>query len=113
MADDPDPKRMQALEARITAARKSQRGPGRSQMAVKATNASNAWRMVIELVTGMVMGFGIGYGLDWVLGTLPIFLVIFSLLGFAAGVRVMMETAQSAQRMAAKGHGPEEDVNGD
>ena len=53
-----------------------------------------AWRMVIELVTGMGVGFGIGYGLDYAFGTLPIFLVIFCLMGFAAGVRVMIQTAQ-------------------
>ena len=53
-----------------------------------------AWRMVIELVTGMVLGLAIGFGLDFVFGTRPIFLVIFALFGFAAGIRVMMGTAK-------------------
>ena len=45
------------------------------------SQAHLAWRMVIELVTGIVIGFGIGYGLDSLFGTLPIFLVVFVLLG--------------------------------
>lgn len=53
--------------------------------------------MVIELVAGILIGFAIGYGLDAVLGTMPIFLVVFILLGFAAGVRVMMRTATEFQ----------------
>lgn len=58
-----------------------------------------AWRMVIELVAGIAIGFGIGYGLDWLFGTLPIFLILFIGFGFVAGVRTMMRTAQEVQKM--------------
>ena len=51
-----------------------------------------------ELVVGMLMGLGLGYGLDYLFGTLPIFLIIFTLLGFAAGVRTMMRSAEEVQR---------------
>lgn len=96
MSDTPDPRKLQELEARLAAARKAQEPePPRAHL---HSNAGAAWRMVIELVTGLVMGFGIGYGLDSLLGTLPWFLVIFTLLGFAAGVRVMIQTATEAQR---------------
>lgn len=100
MAEEPDAARLRALEARIekakrTDGRKSPRsGPGFSQGEV-------AWRMVIELVSGMVLGLGLGYGLDVLMGTLPLFLVIFSLLGFAAGVRVMLGTARDMEKMKA------------
>ena len=57
--------------------------------------------MVIELATGMVLGLGIGYGLDVLFGTLPIFLVIFSLLGFAAGIKTMLGTARELGEKAA------------
>jgi ATP synthase protein I len=58
--------------------------------------------MVIELATGIMLGSGIGYGLDVLFGTLPIFLVIFSLVGFAAGIRTMLGTARElAQKTAA------------
>lgn len=92
MSDDPDPDRLRALEARIAQVKgvpkeRTEAGKGFSQGEV-------GWRMVIELVTGMLLGLSIGYGLDWVFGTLPIFLVIFAMLGFAAGVRTMLGTAR-------------------
>lgn len=98
-ADAPD--RLKALEKRLDAANAKQDEPeGPAHHA--HTEVGAAWRMVIELVTGMGVGFAIGYGLDYVFGTLPIFLVIFCLLGFAAGVRVMMQTAQEYQREEEK-----------
>lgn len=62
-----------------------------------------AWRMVIELVTGLGVGFGIGYGLDVLFGAMPLFLVLFVLLGFAAGVRVMLGTARELGRAPGQG----------
>ena len=56
-----------------------------------------AWRMVIELCAGLGIGFGIGYSLDWFLGTLPIFMVLFVMLGLAAGVKTMLRSAQEIQ----------------
>ena len=53
--------------------------------------------MVIELVSGLMIGFGIGYGLDHLLGTIPIFLVLFTILGLAAGVKTMLRSAQEIQ----------------
>ena len=38
-----------------------------------------------------------GYGLDVLFGTLPIFLVLFTLLGLAAGVKTMLRSAQEIQ----------------
>ena len=64
-----------------------------SQRARQVNQSSIAYRMMVELVVGMVFGIGIGYGLDFLFNTFPIFLVIFSLLGFAAGIRVMLQTA--------------------
>ena len=61
--------------------------------------ANMAWRMAIEVVAGIVIGFGIGYGLDRLFGTLPVFLILFIGLGFVAGVRTMMRTAQEVQKM--------------
>ena len=55
---------------------------------------NDGWRMIIELVTGMLLGVSLGLGLDYMIGSKPIFLIIFSLLGFMAGVRTMMATAK-------------------
>ena len=55
---------------------------------------NDGWRMVIELVTGMVLGVSLGIALDYLVGSEPIFLIIFSLLGFMAGVKTMIATAK-------------------
>ena len=55
---------------------------------------NDGWRMIIELVTGMLLGVSLGLGIDYIIGSEPIFLIIFSLLGFMAGVKTMMATAK-------------------
>lgn len=100
MADQSHRDRLKQLEDRIAKAHKAREPePSRSS---KYEATSLAWRMVLELVIGMGLGCLIGYGLDWLFGTLPIFLMIFALLGFAAGVRTMMRSAEEVQR----GRGP-------
>jgi ATP synthase protein I len=92
MAEEPFSERLKRLEERIAAAKAGREGrPGRHSG--EFTQGSLAWRMVIELVVGMLLGLGIGYGLDALLGTRPWLLVVFAMLGFAAGVRTMIRTA--------------------
>ena len=55
---------------------------------------NDGWRMVIELVTGMILGVSLGISLDYIIGSEPIFLIVFSLLGFMAGVKTMIATAK-------------------
>ncbi len=73
--------------------------------------------MVIELVAGIAIGFGMGYGLDSLFGTIPIFLVLFTLLGFAAGVKTMIATAAELQVHDAEAETaprqPRDDTDGD
>ncbi|MGB7262629.1 MAG: AtpZ/AtpI family protein [Albidovulum sp.] len=96
MSGEPDPARLKALEERLAEIKKASAPAPRVDEHYSA--ASQGWRMVIELVAGLGIGFGIGYGLDWVFGTLPIFLVLFIFLGFIAGVKTMLRTAQEIQR---------------
>ncbi|MDZ4094596.1 MAG: AtpZ/AtpI family protein [Paracoccaceae bacterium] len=92
MSDEHDPARLAALEARLA---RVKGGAARTTEAGKAFSQGEvAWRMVIELVSGMLLGLSVGYGLDWVFNTMPVFLVIFSLLGFVAGVKTMLGTAR-------------------
>ncbi|MDX5349856.1 MAG: AtpZ/AtpI family protein [Paracoccaceae bacterium] len=102
MASEPDPDRLRALEARLQKA-KGQEAPARSNTAKGFSQGEVAWRMVIELATGIMLGTAIGYGIDVLVGTLPVFLVIFSLLGFAAGIRTMLGTARELGRTKAAG----------
>jgi ATP synthase protein I len=93
MADEPDPDRLRALEARLANVREKVAPKSRGTAGKGFSQGEVAWRMVIELVSGMMIGMGIGYGLDVLFGTLPVFLSIFALLGFAAGIRTMLGTA--------------------
>ncbi len=96
MADEPFSERLKRLEERIAKA-KSIREPPRSHRG-EFTQGSLAWRMVTELVVGMCLGLALGAGLDALLGTRPVFLVVFVLLGFAGGVRTMLRTAEEVRR---------------
>jgi ATP synthase protein I len=108
MPTDPDPDRLRALEARLAKVRGKDIEPAPG--AGKAFSQGEvAWRMVIELVSGMLLGLSIGYGLDYVFGTLPVFLIIFALLGFAGGVRTMMGTARELNEKAAAEAATEKD----
>ncbi len=90
------------LEARIAAARKGQE-PKRGRQGEKFTAAGTAWRMTLELVVGVLVGAAMGWGLDELLGTKPAFLIVFILLGFAAGIRTVMRSAEEFRKdQAAK-----------
>ena len=95
MADGPDPERLKALDARLAELRKAQEPEPPKE--THYTQVQLGWRMVVELVSGIGIGVVMGYGLDTLLGTMPLMLVIFTLLGFAAGVRTMMRTAKEIQ----------------
>jgi ATP synthase protein I len=88
---------LKALEARLSQAR-ARVEPEKPHMEEHYSQAHLAWRMVIELVAGLGIGFGIGYGLDSLLGTRPWLMVVFTLLGFVAGVKTMIRSAQEVQR---------------
>ncbi len=100
MASEPDPDRLRALEARLQQV-KGQAAPVATNTVKGFSQGEVAWRMLIELVTGMLLGMGIGYGLDVLIGTLPVFLIIFSLFGFAAGIKTMLGTARQLEKDAA------------
>lgn len=100
MSEHQEKQRLAELDARIAAAKKAQEPKPRADE--HYSQAQLAWRMVIELVAGLGIGFGMGYGLDSLFGTIPIFLVLFTFLGLAAGVKTMMRSAEEvrAKQMA-------------
>jgi ATP synthase protein I len=55
-----------------------------------------AFRIATDLVAGVFVGGAIGYFLDQWLGTAPILLIVFLLLGVAAG---LLNSVRAAQRM--------------
>lgn len=54
--------------------------------------------MVIELVMSIMVGGAMGWGLDTLFGTMPLFLIVFVMFGLAAGVRMMLHTAEGMNR---------------
>ncbi|MBD3677990.1 MAG: AtpZ/AtpI family protein [Rhodobacteraceae bacterium] len=95
MIDAHEKERLKQLEERIEKAKGTQ--APKPHMEEHYSQANLAWRMVIELVSGLGLGFAIGYGLDGLFGTKPWLMVLFILLGFAAGVNVMLRTAREIQ----------------
>ncbi|RYG92819.1 AtpZ/AtpI family protein [Loktanella sp. IMCC34160] len=87
--------RLKALENRIA----QMKGGAAEEHHMKKdySQANLAWRMVVELVAGLGIGFGIGYGLDALFGTTPFLMVLFILLGLAAGIQTMLRTAKEIE----------------
>jgi ATP synthase protein I len=97
MTDPHDPKHLEALDKRIASMKKAQE-PVSTRGEEHFSQANMAWRMVIELVAGLLIGFGMGWGLDKLFGTTPLFIVLFVGFGMAAGVKTMMRTAATIQK---------------
>jgi ATP synthase protein I len=98
MSGPSEEERLKRLAERLATHRKAQEAESAPRAPEDHTQAQMAWRMVTELVAGLLVGFGIGMGLDALFGTRPWLLVIFTLLGFAAGVQTMLRTAREMQR---------------
>ena len=68
-------------------------------------------RIAVELVASVAVGFGLGFALDRWLGTGPWLLLVFLILGFAAGVlnvqrvAAQYERRKKAQRAAEREEG--------
>ncbi|MCE2521394.1 MAG: AtpZ/AtpI family protein [Alphaproteobacteria bacterium] len=92
MADDPSD-----LETRIAAARKKDKG-GRSTGKAQASGYGMAVRMTVEMVAALAVSVFLGLWLDGELDTAPLFLVIFLVLGMAAGVINVVRAARVMTR---------------
>jgi ATP synthase protein I len=55
----------------------------------------------VRLIVAAMIGAAMGWGLDALFGTLPLFLIVFILLGFGAGIRTVMRSAEELQRKQA------------
>jgi len=59
----------------------------------RASALARGFRLSSELVAGVVVGAAIGWGIDYLFSTSPWGLIVFFLLGFAAGVINLMRVA--------------------
>jgi ATP synthase protein I len=109
-ADDPAEEQLKDLDARLSKVRRRRAPPKPRKGGGRMAGHDLAWSMVIDLTAGIVVGAGLGWGLDSLLGTMPLFLIVLVLLGFAAGVRVMLQSAKEhGRRMVARAAAAEQD----
>ena len=95
-------RRLEALDARLADLRERRAPPKPKPGGSRWAGHELAWRMVIDLAAGIAVGGAMGYGLDVLFGTLPLFLIVFVLLGFGSGVRVMLQSAKEHQARLQK-----------
>lgn len=100
--------RLRQLEERIATLKQAQEPAPREESHL--SKAHIGWRMVSELVIGLMIGFSIGYGIDVLTGTMPIFTVLFLFAGFAAGIKAMIHTARELQGEAEADPGNDPDI---
>ncbi len=85
--------RLQRLGDRLATANRNSENDSGSRSAADASGYARGFRMSTELVAGVVVGALIGWLLDRWLGISPWGLIVFLLLGFAAGVLNVMRAA--------------------
>jgi ATP synthase protein I len=108
----PDPDRLDTLGKRLAELQtKHAAGPKRQP----PSQSGIAFRFTTELVASLVVGGGLGWGIDWLFGhfgfhTRPAFMILFFVLGAAAGIRNVMRAATEINaEIAAKSAKPDEE----
>ena len=88
---DPNLPSLDALQKKIDKVKELEDGPTQGST---ASDMSQAMRMSIDLVAGVVVGTGFGYLVDRWLGTMPWCMITGVFIGMAAGVRNMLRSAK-------------------
>lgn len=93
MTEKGPPDSLEDLDERIREAETRRNGKrGQDDALEKGRGLTLAFRIGTELVAALIVGVAIGIGLDYWLGTKPWFLVVFFLLGAAAGMLNVFRT---------------------
>jgi ATP synthase protein I len=99
--DDLD-RRRKALDAELAARRPAENKDGAERNGT-LTGVGNALKLSSEFIAAVIVGVGLGWFIDRLAGTSPFGLIVFLLLGFAAGVvNVLRASGQMAEFGAAK-----------
>ncbi len=105
--------RLEKLQSAVSGARggiQAEEKREEAQMAAGQDNGrmmSLAFRMVSDLVGGILAGVGIGWVLDRALSTSPFLLILFSLLGTAAGFYNVVKAASPPSKTGKDALPPE------
>ncbi len=95
MSDDSPPPSPDSFDARLrqAVAKRKDGGKRNGRPSQDARGLGFAVRIATDMVTGLGVGVGIGLALDWWLGTMPWFFILFFILGSAAGMLNVYRTA--------------------
>lgn len=102
--------RARALGEKLDQFRDS-RAPKRQRSAAGGA-LGHALRMAVDPVAGVLVGVGIGLLIDGALGTKPLFLLVFLVLGAIAGLMNMVRAAQTKPQGSEPDHVPDSDKTG-
>lgn len=91
--------RLEELDRRLASQGGKREGLSEEEQKRRSTALGIAMRLATELLVGVFGGGLIGWLLDRWLGTLPLFLVVFLLLGMAAGI---LNAVRGAREMSGK-----------
>ncbi len=106
----PDPDRLRELGTRLDKLQTSQaaryKKPPPSGLGI-------AGRFSTELVGALIVGGGLGWGIDWLFGrflfnTFPVFMLVFVVLGAAAGILNVVRAAKDINAEIARAQSDEE-----
>ena len=109
MTERDKPDSLRDLDDRLRRLREREGSGGADHARGRASSSGlgMGMRIGVELVAALLIGVGIGWGLDHLLGTKPWLLVVFFLLGAAAGMmniyRIMMGMSQTVGYSARQG----------
>ena len=93
--------RLDELSSRLNAEKKVHQNAETSSIDYgKAQDYSKGYRLVSEFVAGILVGAAVGYGLDRLFNTLPLFMIVFLMVGFGAGI---LNMARAANRVPPAG----------
>ncbi len=95
-------RRRRQLEATLASRRPASRDGKDAQKPSSATGFGTAVKVSSEFIAGIVVGVGIGWVLDRWAGTSPWGLIVFLLLGFAAGVLNVLRSVGTVAEHGSK-----------
>lgn len=93
--NDPEMHRLNELERRLKQARDGQKQEQKpAPPPASPSQMGIAFRLITELLAGVIVGGAIGWALDRVFGTSPILLIVCFLIGVAAGILNVQRAAR-------------------
>lgn len=101
-SDDGLEDRRRKLESALSARHGGKSGKENEGRSGDASGFANALRLSSEFIAGILVGAGIGWLIDRFAGTSPWGLIVFLLLGFAAGVLNVLRSAGLMAEVGSK-----------